>query len=123
MRVVEQDSVDRRRGDGAEVEVALRPTKTRGKIVSLFEGRIGATGSLPVRFHVPADGPAEAQVALQTRSQVGKTRVEQPLPVERPYRLLLTEVKRRMLPDESGGGMRSPFLPNPNTWAIILPCK
>jgi len=91
VRVVVQDFGAGRPIADAEVEVSLKPSK--GKAVTLFEGRTDETGSLPVHFHVPAHVPPEAQLVVETRSASGRDRVEQPVTIEHEYRLLLTSDK------------------------------
>jgi len=91
VRVVVQDFGQGEPIVGAEVSVSLKPAS--GRAIPLFEGQTDETGSLPVSFHVPADAPAEAQLIVETRSEVGRDRVEQPVTIQREYRLLLTSDK------------------------------
>ncbi len=72
---------------GAHVKVSLKPTE--GRAIKLFEGKTDASGSLPVRFHVPA----EATLVVETAFRAGSDRVEQPVTIQREYRLLLTTDK------------------------------
>jgi hypothetical protein len=91
VRVVVQDFGRGKPIAGASVKVSLKPEK--GQAISLYEGETDATGSAPVSFHVPADAPAEATLVVETRSSAGRDVVEQPVTVEREYRLLLTSDK------------------------------
>jgi hypothetical protein len=91
VRVVVQDFGKGQPIANAHVEVSLKPAE--GRAISLFEGQTDASGSLPVSFHIPADAPAEAQLVVETRSDVGRDRVEQPVTIQREYRLLLTSDK------------------------------
>ncbi len=91
VRVVVQDFGRGKPIAGASVKVSLKPEV--GRAISLYEGETDATGSVPVSFHVPADAPAEATLVVETRSSVGRDVVEQPVTVEREYRLLLTSDK------------------------------
>jgi 5-hydroxyisourate hydrolase-like protein (transthyretin family)/archaellum component FlaF (FlaF/FlaG flagellin family) len=91
VRVVVQDFAKGKPIAGAQVKVSLKPDK--GKTVPLYEGETDETGSLPVSFHVPADAPTEAQLIVETESAVGRDQVEQPVTIQREYRLLLTSDK------------------------------
>jgi len=91
VRVVVQDFGKGQPIANAHVEVSLKPAE--GRAIPLFEGQTDASGSLPVSFHIPADAPAEAQLVVETRSDVGRDRVEQPVTIQREYRLLLSSDK------------------------------
>jgi len=91
VRVVVQDFGRGKPIVGANVKVSLKPAS--GRAVPLFEGQTDETGSLPVHFHVPADAPSEAQLVVETESDVGRDQVEQPVTIQREYRLLLTSDK------------------------------
>ena len=99
VRVVVQDFGAGRPIAGAQVKVSLKPAG--GKAIPLFEGQTDETGSLPVLFHVPADVPAEAQLVVETESAVGHDRVEQPVTIQRDYRLLLTSDKPLYQPGQT----------------------
>jgi len=91
VRVVVQDFGRGEPIAGAQVKVSLKPAT--GRAVALYEGETDETGSAPVTFRVPEDAPAEATLVVETRSPVGRDRVEQPVTVEREYRLLLSSDK------------------------------
>jgi 5-hydroxyisourate hydrolase-like protein (transthyretin family) len=91
VRVVVQDFGKGKPIAGAQVLVSLKPET--GRAIPLYEGETDATGSVPVSFHVPADAPVEVTLVVETRSSVGRDVVEQPVTVEREYRLLLTSDK------------------------------
>ena len=91
VRVVVQDFAQGEPVAGAQVKVSLKPAA--GRAMLLYEGQTDATGSLPVDFHVPADAPAEATLVVETVSSAGRDRVEQPITIQRDYRLLLTSDK------------------------------
>jgi len=99
VRVVVQDFGAGEPIVGAQVKVSLKPADPStssgqgGRAIPLFEGQTDETGSLPVSFHVPADAPEEAQLVVETQSDVGRDKVEQPVTIEREYRLLLTSDK------------------------------
>ena len=99
VRVVVQDFGAGQPIAGAHVEVSLKPAS--GRAVPLFEGQTDETGSLPVRFHVPADAPAEALLIVETESAVGRDRVEQPVAIQREYRMLLTSDKPLYQPGQT----------------------
>jgi 5-hydroxyisourate hydrolase-like protein (transthyretin family) len=91
VRVVVQDFGKGKPVEGAQVKVKLKPAW--GLATTLYEGETDETGSLPVTFHVPADAPAEATLVVETRSDVGRDKIAQPVTIEREYRLLLTSDK------------------------------
>jgi len=99
VRVVVQDLGAGQPIAGAHVKVSLKPAS--GRAIPLFEGQTDETGSLPVRFHVPADAPAEAHLVVETRSAVGRDQVEQPVTIQREYRLLLTSDKPLYQPSQT----------------------
>jgi hypothetical protein len=91
VRVVVQDFGKGEPIAGAEVKVSLKPAE--GRAITLYEGETDGTGSLPVSFHVPADAPADATLIVETESEAGQDTVEQPVTIQREYRLLLTSDK------------------------------
>jgi 5-hydroxyisourate hydrolase-like protein (transthyretin family) len=99
VRVVVQDFGAGKPIPDAHVKVSLKPAS--GRAITLFEGQTDESGSLPVSFHVPADAPAEAQLVVETRSDVGRDQVEQPVTIEREYRLLLTSDKPLYQPGQT----------------------
>jgi 5-hydroxyisourate hydrolase-like protein (transthyretin family) len=99
VRVVVQDFGKGKPIAGAHVKVSLKPAT--GRAIPLFEGETDETGSLPVSFHVPADAPAEAQLLVETESDVGSDQVAQPVTIQREYRLLLTSDKPLYQPGQT----------------------
>ncbi len=91
LRVVVQDFGQGKPIAGAQVKVSLRPDA--GQTIPLYEGQTDDTGSLPVQFHVPADAPDNVKLVVETRSAAGHDQVEQPVTIQRDYRLLLTSDK------------------------------
>jgi len=91
VRVVVQDFKAGQPIAGAQVSVSLQ--SEQGPAIPLYEGQTDATGSLPIQFHVPDSVPSQAQLVVETRSRAGKDRVEQPVTIQRDYRLLLTSDK------------------------------
>jgi hypothetical protein len=99
VRVVVQDFAAGRPLSGAQVKVSLQGEGSLA--VPLFEGQTDETGSLPVRFHVPADAAPKAHLIVETESAAGRDRVEQPVTIERDYRLLLTSDKPLYQPGQT----------------------
>jgi hypothetical protein len=99
VRVVVQDFAAGRPLAGAQVKVSLQGEG--GPAIPLFEGQTDETGSLPVRFHVPDDAPPKAHLIVETESAAGRDRVEQPVTIEREYRLLLTSDKPLYQPGQT----------------------
>ncbi len=91
VRVVVQDFGAGKPVAGAQVRVSLKPDK--GRAIPLFEGHTDDTGSLPVRFHVPADAPTQAKLVVETQSASGRDQVEQAVTIQREYRLMLSTDK------------------------------
>ncbi|MGD2178046.1 MAG: hypothetical protein PVG71_09515, partial [Anaerolineae bacterium] len=101
LRVVVQDLSDGSPIEGARVSISLTPSEGPARPVLLFEGQTDEAGSLPVQFHVPADAPAEARLVVETRSDAGRDRVEQPVTIEREYRILLMTDKPLYQPGQT----------------------
>lgn len=99
VRVVVQDLAVGRPIAGAHVQLSLKPAT--GRAISLYEGETDASGSLPVSFHIPADAPAAAMLVVETESQAGRDRLEQPVTIQREYRLLLTTDKPLYQPGQT----------------------
>jgi len=99
VRVVVQDFAAGKPVAGAQVKVSLQAEGIRP--IPLFEGETDETGSLPVHFHMPADAPSEAQLIVETKSDAGRDRVEQPVTIQRDYRLLLTSDKPLYQPGQT----------------------
>lgn len=90
LRVVAQDLGRGGPIAGAQVTVSLQSSATNSL---LYKGQTDETGSVPVRFHVPADASVESELVVETVSSVGRDRVVQPVSIEREYRLLLSTDK------------------------------
>jgi len=99
VRVVVQDFGKGQPIAGAHVKVSLKPAS--GQTVPLYEGQTDETGSLPVRFHIPADVPPEARLIVETESAAGHDRVEQAVSIQREYRLLLSSDKPLYQPGQT----------------------
>ncbi len=77
---------------GAEVKVSLQP-KEGGRAKLLYEGKTDAQGRTTVTFTVPeVDNPSQ-QIVVETRSDLGRDTLQQPVTVERSYKVLLTTDK------------------------------
>ncbi len=101
LRVLVQEADEGRPIEGARVKVSLAASEGLDRPVSLFEGRTDENGTLPVRFHVPADAPSEARLVVETRSNAGRDRVERSVTIEREYRLLLSTDKPLYQPGQT----------------------
>jgi 5-hydroxyisourate hydrolase-like protein (transthyretin family) len=99
VRVVVQDFSAGQPIAGARVKVSLKTDQ--GSAMPLFEGQTDQTGSLPVKFHVPADAPSQASLVVETQSPAGKDKVEQPVTIQREYRILLTSDKPLYQPSQT----------------------
>jgi hypothetical protein len=99
VRVVVQDFSAGQPIPGAQVKVSLKTDQ--GPAMPLFEGRTDQTGSLPVKFHVPADAPSQASLVVETQSPAGEDKVEQPVTIQRQYRILLTSDKPLYQPGQT----------------------
>lgn len=100
LRVIVQEVGGGQPVAGAQVQVSLKP-QTGGRAMPLFEGVTGADGSLPVSFRLPADAPADPHLVVETQSAAGSDRLEQPVTIERDYRLLLTTDKPLYQPGQT----------------------
>jgi 5-hydroxyisourate hydrolase-like protein (transthyretin family) len=102
MRVVVQEVTSKEPVAGAQVNVRLKPES--GEAISLFAGTTDADGSVPVTFQVPAAAGEEAESPLlivETESPAGKDRLEQPVTIQREYRLLLSTDKPLYQPGQT----------------------
>lgn len=99
IRVIVQDFGRGEPIAGATVRVSLKPAG--GRAIPLFEGKTDESGSLPVSFHIPADAPEEATLVVETRSRAGRDKLEQPISIQRDYRLLLTTDKPLYQPGQT----------------------
>jgi hypothetical protein len=99
VRVVVQDFGAGQPISGAQVRVSLKTDQ--GPAMPLFEGKTDQTGSLPVKFHVPADAPSQASLVVETQSPAGADTVEQPVVIQREYRILLASDKPLYQPGQS----------------------
>ncbi|MGD8598068.1 MAG: MG2 domain-containing protein, partial [Anaerolineae bacterium] len=76
----------------AEVQVSLQP-KAGGRAERLFEGTTDAEGRVAAKFNVPEVEDSAQQLIVETRSELGRDTLEQPVTVERSYKVLLTTDK------------------------------
>ncbi len=77
---------------GAQVRVSLKP-KEGGPGRLLYEGKTDAEGQAAATFIVPDVTDSRQQIVVETRSDLGRDTLEQPVTVERSYKLLLTTDK------------------------------
>ena len=77
---------------GADVEVSLRP-KQGGPAQLLYEGMTDHDGRVAATFAVPDVADPAQMLVVETRSELGRDTLEQPVSVERSYKILLTTDK------------------------------
>ena len=77
---------------GADVKVSLKP-KDGGRAKVLYKGATDAEGRVAATFTIPEVTDASQQIVVETRSDLGRDTLEQPVTVERSYKVLLTTDK------------------------------
>lgn len=92
LRVVVQESGSGQPQAGAEVRVGLEPEEG-GPPAAIFKGVTDESGSLPLDFEIPAEAAGDYRLVVETESPAGTDHLEQPVTVEREFRLLLTTDK------------------------------
>ncbi|MDY7041718.1 MAG: MG2 domain-containing protein, partial [Chloroflexota bacterium] len=92
IRVAVRDHRDASPVGGATIKVSLAP-QSGGRAVTLYEGTTDALGTADVSFLVPEDAAPNQTLIVETKSQLGRDRVERPVTVQRDYRVLLTTDK------------------------------
>jgi 5-hydroxyisourate hydrolase-like protein (transthyretin family) len=92
LRILVRDLSSEQPIQGAQVQVALRP-KAGGARQVLFTGQMDQFGTADVRFKVPEDAPAESKLIVETKSRVGRDRIEKPVQVAREFKIFLTTDK------------------------------
>ena len=100
LRVVVQEVGSGRPLANAAVKVGLQ-APDGGQVEPLFEGATDDSGSLPLDFRVPDEAQGDYRLIVETESSAGADRLEQPLTVERDYRLLLTTDKPLYQPGQT----------------------
>jgi hypothetical protein len=78
--------------ESADVKVSLKP-KDGGRNQALFAGTTGTDGLVAAQFTVPDVAAPEQWIVVETRSSLGRDTLEQPVTVERSYKVLLTTDK------------------------------
>lgn len=92
MRVIVRDLADQTPVAGAAVLVSMQPREGGAKI-QLFEGTTDEAGAADIAFTVPADlGPAQ-NLIVETSADLGEDTLEQPVTLDRDYKVLLTTDK------------------------------
>ena len=76
----------------AEVKVLLQPHGGRHAEL-LFTGATDADGQVSATFTVPDMTEVDQRIIVETESRLGRDRLEQPVTVERSYKVLLTTDK------------------------------
>jgi uncharacterized protein YfaS (alpha-2-macroglobulin family) len=81
--------------EGADVKVSLRPRDGSGssRRQVLYEGSTGADGLVSAAFTVPDVADPDQQIVVETSSSLGRDALEQPVTVERRFKVLLTTDK------------------------------
>jgi 5-hydroxyisourate hydrolase-like protein (transthyretin family) len=92
LRVAVRRFDDSRPVSEATIKIALEPGRG-GKRIILFEGRTDALGTADVHFAVPEDVDAQQTLIVETKSSLGRDRLERSVMVERSYKVLLTTDK------------------------------
>jgi len=90
LRVAVRNARDGSPIEDATVAVSLA---SAGAERPLFEGSTDDLGTAEISFQVPEDTAQEQTLVLQVRSHLGQDRIEQPITLERAYRVLLTTDK------------------------------
>jgi len=75
--------------EGADVNVALQSNKAP----ITYNGKTDSTGSANVSLNIPADMEGKATLIVQTRSSLGKDRIERPVEIKRSFKLFLSTDK------------------------------
>ncbi len=100
IRVAVRDTRDASPVSGATIRVAMRP-QSGGQAVTLYEGTTDARGTAEVSFTVPdTDVPAQ-ELIVETRSELGRDKLERAVTVKRDYKLLLTSDKPLYQPGQT----------------------
>ncbi|MFQ5859036.1 MAG: MG2 domain-containing protein, partial [Anaerolineae bacterium] len=92
LRVLVRDFNSERPIEGAQVQVALRP-RAGGAQQVLFIGQTDEFGTADVRFQVPEDAPVDSELVVETKSKVGRDRIEKPVRISRSFKVFLTTDK------------------------------
>jgi 5-hydroxyisourate hydrolase-like protein (transthyretin family) len=77
---------------GADVEISLKP-REGGHAQILYTGATGTDGRVAAAFTVPDVADPAQEIIVETRSDLGRDTLEQPVTVERSYKILLTTDK------------------------------
>jgi uncharacterized protein YfaS (alpha-2-macroglobulin family) len=91
LRVVVRDSRDANPLSDAAIRLSLQ--SPNGSVVPIFTGTTDAYGTADVSFHVPDEAEGNQTLVVETTSALGSDHLEQPVKLERDYRLLLTTDK------------------------------
>lgn len=92
LHVLVQRHADAQAIAGAQVAVSLRP-KDGGRGQVLFEGTTGADGRVAAAFTVPEVADPAQELVVTSSSELGRDTLEQPVTVERTFKILLTTDK------------------------------
>jgi hypothetical protein len=92
LQVQVQRHDDARPVAGAEVQVSLKP-RDGGRATILYTGTTDAGGHASAVFTVPDVDDSAQELVVETRSSLGRDRLEQPVRIQRSYKVLLTTDK------------------------------
>jgi uncharacterized protein YfaS (alpha-2-macroglobulin family) len=92
MRVIVRDLADQAPIAGAAVLVSMQP-QDGGPKIELFEGSTDEEGAADVSFTVPPDLNAAQTLIVETTADLGEDTLEQPVTLDRDYKVLLTTDK------------------------------
>ncbi len=100
LRVAVRDVRDASPVAGAALKVSMRP-QSGGKAVVLFEGTTDEHGTANVTFQVPETEDPAQNLIIESRSDLGYDKMEQPVTVKRDYKVLLTTDKPLYQPGQT----------------------
>jgi len=84
---------------GAEVLVSL--VKASGLAQQVYAGRTDARGTADVAFVTPEDFAGDAELVVETRSDIGSKRLARPIVIARAYKLYLSPDKPAYRPGQT----------------------
>ena len=92
LRIVVRDSHEGTPLENAEVSLVLKDSQS-GDQTAAFSGKTDAQGTLNASFTVPEEAAKDQTLVVWTTSSLGGDILEQPVTVERDYRVLLSSDK------------------------------
>jgi len=92
LRVVTRDRKDATPLANAEIRVSLKPDNG-SETIMVYSGVTDNRGGSDVVFNVPTDIGIDHTLVVQTTSELGSDTIEQPISIDRDYKILLTTDK------------------------------